>query len=88
MMGASLGQAPDSCWGFSWQPVHFSGGASLHCLQHHLPAYTTSVNGNGRHRATSPSASTITTPTNKMKIHFITSLLMRDNRREAALGIA
>ena len=59
------GQAP--C--LVWQPVHFRGGASLYCAQHHFPAYTTPVHGNGRQRAGSASASAITTPTHRSHIH-------------------
>ena len=64
-----MGQAPVPSCGLSWQPVHFRGAASLHCVQHHFPAYTTSLNGNGRHRATSASASAIATPTHRSHIH-------------------
>jgi hypothetical protein len=59
------GQAPS----LVWQPVHFKGGASLHCAQHHFPAYTTPVNGNGRHRANTASESASTTPTHRSHIH-------------------
>jgi hypothetical protein len=65
VVGALRGQAPS----LVWQPVHFRGGASLHCAQHHFSAYTTPVHGNGRHRASSASASAITTPTHRSHIH-------------------
>jgi hypothetical protein len=65
VVGALRGQAPS----LVWQPVHFTGRASLHCAQHHFPAYTTPVHGNGRHRASSASESAIATPTHKSHIH-------------------
>ena len=65
VVGRLRGQAPS----FVSQPVHFRGGASLHCAQHHSSEYTTPFHGNGRHRATTASASAITTATHRSHIH-------------------